>query len=368
MANQDIKPGLFGQKNSNRNYGEGQGWGKNQFNSSFPASLVAYMSSKGLQPVYVCLDKNLNVVHKYISGEKLFGLDPLSDNLYYSFETSFPPYEKYVIGLKNKEHIDLVLYSLEDGKKALRGLEIKLTALPDSTTRNCKDDKQCCEVVVRNPTVCYVACSICEQYKTPRQKDKLRELLTGVPNIDYWNEQSNVGPHYTTIRDAVVRVMADMVKHQTPIMIQPVWKTDKRSRLTDDCLDVFVWSNIALLKICTDADFATKTNKDGTVKYTISRFNRTVVWLYRMLFDYVTYNGVFDYSKITSLMSSGGKNDKAFAPNGKATYPYLKSKELTHPRIGKDEIKNIIQGNGQLLLQPERRFDAIIVNTPGLFE
>ena len=129
MASNDIKPGLFGQKNSNRNYGAGQGWGKNQFNSSFPASLVAYMSSKGLQPVYVCLDKNLNVVHKYISGEKLFGLDPLSDNLYYSFETSFPPYEKYVIGLKNKEHIDLVLYSLEDGKKALRGLEIKLTGL-----------------------------------------------------------------------------------------------------------------------------------------------------------------------------------------------------------------------------------------------
>ena len=352
MSNQDIKPGLFGQKNSNRNYGAGQGWGKNQFNSSFPASLVAYMSSKGLQPVYVCLDKNLNVAHKFISGEELFGLDPLSDKLYYSFETSFPPYEQYVVGLKSKEHIDLVLFSMEDGKKALRGLEIKLTALPDSTTRNYEDDKQSCEVVVRNPTVCYMACGICEQYKTAKQKERLRELLSGVPNIDHWNEQSSVGPHYTAIRDAVVRVMADMVKHQIPIMIQPVWKTDKRSRLTDDCLDVFVWSNIALLKICTDADFSPKTNKDGTVKYTISRFNRTVVWLYRMLFDYVTYNGVFDYAKITSLMSSGGKNDKAFAASGKATYLYLKSKELTHPRIGRNEIKNVIQGGGQYFLQP----------------
>ena len=84
-SNMNIKPGLFGQKHSNRAYGEGQGWGKNQFNSSFPASLVAYMSSKGILPVYVCLDKKLNVAHKYISGEELFGLDPLSDNLYYSF-------------------------------------------------------------------------------------------------------------------------------------------------------------------------------------------------------------------------------------------------------------------------------------------
>ena len=221
---------------------------------------------------------------------------------------------------------------------------------------------------MRNPTVCYVACGICEYYKTPKQKQRLRDLLAGVPNIDHWDEQGSVGPHYTAIREAVVRVMTDMVKHQSPIMIQPVWKTDKRSSLTEDCLDVFVWSNIALIKICTDADFAPKANKDGTVTYTISRFNRTVVWLYRMLFDYVTFNGVFNYSNITSLMSSGGKNDKAFAASGKTTYAYLHSSELTHPRIGKDEIKNIIQGNGQQYLQPERRFDAIIVNTPGLFE
>ena len=368
MANEDIKPGLFGQKHSNRAYGEGQGWGKNQFNSSFPASLVAYMSSKRLQPVYVCLDKKLKVVHKYISGEELFGLDPQSDNLYYSFETSFPPYEQYFIGLKKNEHIDLVLYSLEKGKEPLRGLEIKLTALPDSSTRNCEDEKQSCEVVVRNPTICYVACSICEHYKTTKQKQRLRELLSGVPHIDHWNEQSSVGPHYTLIRDAVVRVMTDMVKHQAPIMIQPVWKTDTRSRLTDDCLDVFVWSNIALMKICTDAEFVPKKEKDGSITYNISRFNRTVVWLYRMLFDYVTYNNVFDYAKITSLMSSGGKNDKAFAANGNRTYTYLKSPELACPRIRKDEIKNIIQGNGQMLLQPERRFDSIIVNTPGLFE
>ena len=229
-------------------------------------------------------------------------------------------------------------------------------------------ENQSCVVVVRNPTVCYMACGICEHYKTAKQKQRLRDLLSGVPNIDHWNEQSSVGPHYTLIRNAVVRVMADMVKYQTPIMIQPVWKTDTRSRLTDDCLDVFVWSNIALMKICTDAEFVTKKMKDGSTAYTISRFNRTVVWLYRMLFDYVTYNGVFDYANITSLMSSGGRNDKAFSASGKGTYAYLKSAELAHPRIRKSEIKNIIQGNGQTLLQPERRFDAIIVNTPGLFE
>ena len=42
--------------------------------------------------------------------------------------------------------------------------------------------------------------------------------------------------------------------------------------------------------------------------------------------------------------------------------------ELTHPRINKNEIKNIILGGGQNLLSPERRFDAVIVNSPDLFE
>ena len=44
MAKQ-TKASLFGQKYSNRDYSKAKYWGKNQFNSSFPASLVAYMSS-----------------------------------------------------------------------------------------------------------------------------------------------------------------------------------------------------------------------------------------------------------------------------------------------------------------------------------
>jgi hypothetical protein len=41
--------------------------------------------------------------------------------------------------------------------------------------------------------------------------------------------------------------------------------------------------------------------------------------------------------------------------------------ELTKPRIEQKEIKKIILGGGQNLLSPERRFDAIIYNSPELF-
>lgn len=79
MDNINEQPGLFGQKYSSRDYTKPYYWGKNQFNSSFPASLVAYLSYKKIDSVYLCTDKRNNVVHKYIGAEELLGIDPLSD-------------------------------------------------------------------------------------------------------------------------------------------------------------------------------------------------------------------------------------------------------------------------------------------------
>lgn len=45
----------------------------------------------------------------------------------------------------------------------------------------------------------------------------------------------------------------------------------------------------------------------------------------------------------------------------------LACEELTHPRVDKREIKNIILGGGQTFLSPERRFDSVLVNSPELF-
>jgi DNA (cytosine-5)-methyltransferase 1 len=44
-----FKPSLFGLKHSNRDFTQKETWGKNQFNSSFPASLCAYLDGKGLK-------------------------------------------------------------------------------------------------------------------------------------------------------------------------------------------------------------------------------------------------------------------------------------------------------------------------------
>lgn len=100
--NDTVIPRLFGQKYSSRDYSKAYYWGKNQFNSSFPASLVAYMFSKGMDSVYLCTDKNNHVCHKYINATRLLGIDPLSEDAYYNFEAGYAAYEQYYIGDREK--------------------------------------------------------------------------------------------------------------------------------------------------------------------------------------------------------------------------------------------------------------------------
>lgn len=357
MKDKNIQPDLFGQRHSSRDYTKVECWGKNQFNSSFPASLVAYMYSKGIAPIYIMTTKDNKITHSTISSEDLFGIDPLSDNAYYNYEAGFPPYEKFYQG--EREHIDLVMMDNETSK-VLSGLEVKLTALPDNTTKSQPESDWGTEIVMRPPTICFLACSICENYSTAKGKERLRSMLRKVPQINHWEEIDEVLPHYTKILEAVLAVSSDMHNKQKPLIIQPVWKTEgNKMRLKDDCLDVFVWSNLAIIQMCC--------TEDASDLRRINRFHRTIIWIYKMLLDYVTYD-TFDYKRIIRLQSYNLANDKAFAMPGSKSRVFLKSDIVVKPRITKYEIKNIILGGGQDLLSPERRFDAVLVNSPDIFD
>lgn len=354
-------PGLFGQNhnNSSRDYSQEYYWGKNQFNSSFPASLIAYMSYKGINPVYLCTDKANNIIHRYISGTELFRIDPLAENAFYNFEASFPAYDKFYTG--DREKIDLVMLNTSSEDTALVGLEIKLTALPDSTTKHLAEDKYSCEIVVRPPTINFIACSICNSFRSLEEKAHLKDMLNSVPRINHWEEPTDVLPHYEKILEAVLNISSYLNERQTPLIVQPIWKTiGGKSVLADDCLDVFVWSNLAVIQMCN--------RKDSASVKKITRPMRTIIWIYRMLLEYAGVYGQFDYRKIVRLYSYNLANDKAYALSGIQTYEFLQCEELHHPRISKYDIKNIILGGGQNLLSPERRFDAVLVNSPNLFE
>lgn len=353
-----VDPGLFGQKYSSRDYRYEDSWGKNQFNSSFPASLVAYMSSKDISPVFICTNYNNEIIHKMISATKLFGVDPLSEDAYYDYEAGYYPYEQYYTAGK-KEKIDLVMIN-RSTSQPVSGLEIKLTTLPDNTTKDLKDEEYGSEIVVRSPTILFVACSICSCYDSQYGKMKLHNKLNTIgEEIRDWSDMRQVAPHYNAIKEAILSVSSDLANKQVPLIVQPIWKTDRKlTDLDEHCLDVFVWSNLSVIQMAL---------RESTTDNDISRNQRTIIWLYKMLWDFTQF-GKFNYTAIVNTLSYKYKTDKAFAISGKLTNPFLRSPELETPRISKYEIKNIILGDGQKLLRPERRFDAYLVSHPELFE
>ena len=357
MCDIKLQPSLFGQKHSSRDYSTAECWGKNQFNSSFPASLVAYMYSKGIKPIYIKTNKNNEIEHGYIESQELLGIDPLSDEAYYNYEAGYAPYEKFYQG--DREKIDLVMLN-NTTSEVLSGLEVKLTALPDNTTKSNPESEWGTEIVMRPPTICFLACSICANYSSLEEKERLRKMLRNVPQINHWEEIDEVLPHYKQILTSVLAISTDMHDRQKPLIIQPIWKTEgNKMRLKNDCLDVFVWSNLSIIQMCC--------TEDSSNIRRLNRFHRTIIWIYKMLLDYVTYD-TFDYKRIIRLQSYNLANDKAFALPGTKSHDFLQKEIVVKPRISKYEIKNIILGGGQDLLSPERRFDAVIVNSPDLFD
>lgn len=352
-------PGLYGIKYSNRDFSNKNSWGKNQFNSSFPTALSIYLNKKGLDNVYLTLNEELKVVHRKISTQEFFGLDPMSDDIFYSFESAYTPYQQLLVG--HLPRVDLVTQRKSNGQ-SLRPIEIKLTALPDNTTCEFPENRYGTEIVIRPDTIVYLACSIAFNFRD--DLDRLRSHFSSkFEDIVDWTEGTEVWGYLSEMIKSIDSITLSILDSQEPILMQPVWKTEGKSpSLDENCLDVFVWSNFAFTQL-----FLNVARGELSTNNRITRQIRTIIWLFKMLYDFSIY-GQFDHAQIIDNLSFNTKNDKAFAASGLVTHSYMNSNELHKPRIGKKEIKDIILGGGQNFLSPERRFDAIIYNSPELFK
>lgn len=353
-------PHLFGLESSNRDFTRKVSWGKNCFNNSFPAALACYMFDKEIAPVYLHLDNELRISHGSISVGKIFALSPLKPDIHFSFEYAYTPYAHLVVG--TLPGVDLVIQDLSTPHNdCIRALEIKLTALPDNTTCDQDESEYGTEIVVRPDTILYASLHIASHYQ--KQRSQLHHKLNSVcQQINNWQEPSDVRPYISQMGKALDDIASLCLDRQLPFLLQPIWKTlGKSSILADNCLDIFVWSDLAFIKLA-----ALEASKERAASRTITRIERTVIWLTKILYDFAM-NGKIDYRRIFDQLSYDTRNDKAFALSGKATHPYMASKALTTPRINKQALRHIILGGGQKLLSPERRFDAILVNSPELF-
>lgn len=358
--NEVPSPGLFGITNSNRNFTNESGWSKNVFNSAFPASLLAYMHHRGLDPNYLVLSADNDIRIECISVRDLFGADPLSPTLEYLFEQPYSPYKKMVpVGQTPK--VDLMLR--ENAKSTvLSGYEIKLTTIPDESTHKLEEERYGCELVIRNPSIVMLACQICSHFANNR--DELSSYFGrgfGQFSQHTTTAQGNVIINeVVTILNAIIQRIGDS---QRPFLVQPIWKTlGKSFRLDDNCMDLFVWSDLSFCRLFIPIQHINIRH----ITQKISRPHRAMMQLFFMLHDYAK-TGVFDPELINQSLAYNPKNDKAFSINGKGTNVFMRSDSLTRPRIKRDELRNIILHGGHLLLSPERRFDAAIVASHDIF-
>lgn len=346
---------LFGIESSNRDFNDEKSWGKNQFNNAFPVALACYMESQDLNLVYFKLDGKLNFYKSYISTSELFGADVNKDKICYNFEDNYENYKSLSHG--KLPGIDLVTRELKT-KRPLKPIEIKLTTLPDHTTCNLADNCYGSEIVVRPDTIVYQAFSIVESIKGNTKE--IEEIFKNTFNaVKDWHDAENVLANLDNIIDSLYQLVVRYNDEESPLLMQPVWKTKGKSAiLAENCLDIFVWSNFSFMKL-----YVRPKNQRGDK---IDRNNRTIVWLFLMIYDYIE-NKTINHKRIIDNYTYNTKNDKAFAIAGNRTNAIMKSVELEKPRVKKSEIKNIILDGGQNQLSPERRFDGVVQADTSLF-
>lgn len=349
-----TQPSLYGLTHSNRNNDEL--WGKNQFNSTFPAALCCYMRDQNIPAVYLELANNaaagLHVKAGDTSFNNVFNTEAGNQSLTFLFESKFDPYQLLAYG--DIGNIDLVIKH-ED--RFLRALEIKLTVLPDDGTHEDDESMWGSELVVRAATTSYAALGIADSCADVLPE--LRALFEPVCQpIRDWGNPTEIRSRKDAILGCLDVFQTRYAERQKPFLMQPVWKTRGKSpELADAAFDVFIWSDFALCRAFLDRarEEALRNNNQ------VPRFLRAATRLAHALYDLST-RGKVDMS-VYRESAMGNLTDKEFALGGKITRRYMEHPRKLKPAVSKEALCEIILGGGQNKLSPERRFDATIYFT-----
>lgn len=342
------KSRLYGISPKNTNRDDVDHWGKNQFNSSFPLALCLYMRDRGIKPVSVQMIKG-----RMVADDSSWGMPEIvgkqSDSVRFLFESSFQPFHKY---FRNKiDNIDLVM-SIDDEEQL--PLEIKLTVVPDSATVNKETDFWAPELVMRPVSSAYammgVAYSLLWTDDKELSESVSQALRPAYNGISTWDSRSELLNNANLVQQSLKNALKIAETIQRPFLVQPIWRTKGQSLdLDENCLDVFLWSNVAVL--------ALPVLEHGAGSTTMSRALREIARHVRSLYD-VLQTGDFDYLSAYKGMSYGIQTDKAFSINGNRSIDYLKHPRLKKPLIQRTVLRELILDGGEYELKPERRFDA----------
>lgn len=347
-----MPSGLFGIQHSNRS--EDDHWGKNCFNSSFPAATASYMMVQNIPAIYIHLDiaGNMPVVAaSEIPVEEVFRCgNKQANELFFAFESTFEPYQKY--SFDAIDGIDLVMKDLDGA--FLSPLEVKLTVLPDSTTYKKKEEEWGSEIVVRSATTSYCALGMFDAVRENARE--VRDIFEDACSaIQGWDNDFEMTHKITTLTDSIDEFQRRYYSRQKPLLMQTLWKTQGKSPLlADQAFDIVIWSDYAFSRLFIDSSYETEA--------AMSRPMRATARLARCLWE-LSKSGKIRVADIYRQMAFGNQTDKEFSIPGNKWRTYVNTPRVTRPILPKAAVHSIIEDGYIEKLSPERRFDQTLYFT-----
>lgn len=347
-----MSSGLFGIKHSNRS--EDDHWGKNCFNSSFPAATANYMMANDIPAIYI----HLNIANgrpKVIASEipirKVFNCkNKQADDLYFSFESVYEPYQIY--SFDPIDGIDLVIKDLNGN--FLSPLEVKLTVLPDNTTYKKAEENWGSEMVVRSATTSYCALGMFDAIKN-NAKEVRAIFEEACSAIQGWDNDFEMTHKIPTLSNSLDEFQKKYYTKQKPLLMQTLWKTQGKSPLlAEQAFDIVIWSDYAFSRLFIDGSYETAS--------TMSRPMRATARLARCLWE-LSKSGKIRVVDIYRQMAFGNQTDKEFSIPGNKWRSYVETPRTAKPVLLKTAVHSIIENGYIEKLSPERRFDQTLYFT-----
>lgn len=347
-----MSSGLFGIEHSNRT--DSDHWGKNCFNSSFPTATACYMLAHNIPAVYIQLAEvngELRVVANQIPIREVFncgGMNP--ENLSFNFETVYEPYQRY--SFDEIDGIDLVVKDING--RFLAPLEVKLTVLPTDSTSRQSEDKWGCELVIRSATTSY--CAIGMYDSVASEARHIREIFEeSCSSIQMWDNDFEMTHKMPSLCASVNAFQREYYRHQKPLLMQTIWKTQGKSPLlAEQAFDVVVWSDYAFSRLFVDSS--------NDIAKTMSRPMRATARLARCIWE-LSKSGRIRVVDIYRQMAFGNQTDKEFAIGGPKWRQYVTTDRVVRPILHRDVVNDIIAPGYIERLSPERRFDQTLYFT-----
>lgn len=357
MATHSGKTGLYGIYHSNR--GKDEHWGKNCFNSSFPAALASYMMERGIPALYIHLEPSDNLrdpvrfACSEISISEVFNCKGLkASDLEFQFESVFQPFKNYTYD--ELDGIDLVV-SKYNGNQ-LRPIEIKLTVFPDSSTVKSPERKWGSEIVIRSATTTYCALGIYDSVSKAVGASAIRDCFEDTcSSIGDWKNDFEMTHKYPELLSKLKGFEAMYYQYQKPILLQTLWKTKGQSpELADDAFQIVVWSDFAFERLIS-------LMRDGT-ETKMSRPMRALARWVKCLWD-LSKSGKVNLASIYREISYDNQTDKELSLNGKRMRNLLTDISFGKFPVSKSELTKIIDPEYISKLKPERRLDQTLFFT-----